>query len=75
MRGVEIVGTPLTAISKIVAAGQSSAIFNGFCGAESGYVAVSTVAPAVLLTEIELQRVQGLKERSTILSSPLSEKK
>jgi TldD protein len=75
VRGVEIVGTPLTAISKIVAAGQSSAIFNGFCGAESGYVAVSTVAPAVLLTEIELQRVQGLKERSTILSSPLSEKK
>jgi TldD protein len=72
VRGVEIVGTPLTAISKIIAAGDSPGIFNGYCGAESGYVPVSTIAPAVLLTELELQRTQSLKERSTLLPPPLS---
>ena len=52
VRGVEVVGTPLSAISKIVATGKTQGVFNGFCGAESGNVPVSTVAPATLLREI-----------------------
>jgi TldD protein len=44
VRGVEIVGTPLTSINKIVATGDHLGVFNGYCGAESGYVPVSTVA-------------------------------
>lgn len=76
VRGVELVGTPLTSINKIVAASAQPDIFNGYCGAESGYVPVSTVAPALLTTEIELQRKQQNKQRAPILPPPWkSEKK
>jgi len=70
IRGVEMVGTPLSSVNRIVAAGDRSEVFNGYCGAESGYVPVSTVAPAVLINEIELQRAQKGKERPPILESP-----
>ena len=45
-------------------------VFNGFCGAESGFVPVSTVAPAVLISEIELQRTRRAMERPPILPAP-----
>lgn len=70
VRGVEIVGTPLMSINKIVATGDEIGIFNGYCGAESGYVPVSTVAPASLISEIELQRTAKVNERSPMLPSP-----
>nr|WP_275899148.1 TldD/PmbA family protein [Pyxidicoccus caerfyrddinensis] len=70
VRGVEIVGTPLSAVNRILASGQKQGIFNGFCGAESGNVPVSTVAPAILLQEMELQRAMEGKDRPPILSSP-----
>jgi len=73
VRGVEVVGTPLSAVSKIVATGKTQGVFNGFCGAESGNVPVSTVAPPTLLREIELQRVVEGKDRPPILPSPASE--
>lgn len=70
VRGVEVVGTPLTSINKIVAASQETNVFNGYCGAESGYVPVSAIAPALLTTEIELQRTQQSEERPPILPAP-----
>lgn len=70
VRGAEMVGTPLVSINKIVAASKETGVFNGYCGAESGYVPVSTIAPALLTTEIELQRSQSQKERPPLLSSP-----
>ena len=73
VRGVEIVGTPLSAMNKILATGPKPGVFNGFCGAESGYVPVSTVAPATLLQEIELQRVMEGKDRTPILPAPAIE--
>jgi len=73
VRGVEVVGTPLSAVSKIMATGKTQGVFNGFCGAESGNVPVSTVAPATLLREIELQRVVEGKDRPPILPSPAAE--
>jgi len=73
VRGVEVVGTPLTAMSKIVATGRTQGVFNGFCGAESGNVPVSTVAPPTLLREIELQRVVEGRDRPPLLPSPASE--
>ena len=36
VRGVEMVGTPLTTVSRIVATSDTEGVFNGFCGAESG---------------------------------------
>jgi TldD protein len=70
VRGVEIVGTPLLSINKIIATGDESRVFNGYCGAESGYVPVSTVAPTVLVSEIELQRTRKDTGRPPVLSSP-----
>ena len=70
VRGAELVGTPLTSINKIVAAGDNRDVFNGYCGAESGYVPVSAVAPSLLTTEIELQRSQQSKERPPVMEAP-----
>lgn len=70
VRGVELVGTPLTSVNKVLATGDTPRVFNAFCGAESGYVPVSTVAPAALVGEIELQRVARAMERGPILPSP-----
>lgn len=72
VRGVEVVGTPLTSINKIIAASQETNVFNGYCGAESGYVPVSAIAPALLTTEIELQRTQQSEERPPLLPAPWS---
>lgn len=70
VRGVELVGTPLSTINRIVAMGDKAGVFNGFCGAESGYVPVSTVAPAVLVGEFELQRTRKNLGRPPLLPAP-----
>ncbi|MGI5864214.1 MAG: TldD/PmbA family protein [Myxococcales bacterium] len=70
VRGVEMVGTPLTTINKVIATGDEPGVFNGFCGAESGYVPVSAVVPAVLISELELQRSAQANERPPLLPSP-----
>jgi len=70
VRGVEIVGTPLSSINKIVATSDRYGVFNGYCGAESGPVPVSTVAPEMLFAEIELQRSQDTRERAPVLPAP-----
>ncbi|MFN2167132.1 MAG: TldD/PmbA family protein, partial [Anaerolineae bacterium] len=64
------VGTPLTSINKIIATSDRTAVFNGFCGAESGYVPVSASAPDVLLTEIELQRTMKKSAKPPVMESP-----
>src|SRR5260370_41927374 len=56
VRGVSIVGTPLAALNSILATGDRQDIFNGICGAESGSIPVSAVAPAMLVSQIETQR-------------------
>jgi predicted Zn-dependent protease len=70
VRGVEFVGTPIGSLNRIVAASDAEGVFNGFCGAESGYVPVSTVAPALLISEIELQRTRRAMERPPLLPAP-----
>ncbi len=55
IRGVNFVGTPLNAVRNIVAAGDRCAVDNAWCGAESGDVPVSTISPALVVSELELQ--------------------
>ena len=71
VRGVDLIGTPLTAFSKIVAAGDTPEVFNGFCGAESGYVPVAAVSPAILTTQIEVQKKAKSSDRPPILPPPI----
>jgi TldD protein len=55
IRGVDIVGTPLQALSNIIEVGDKLEVDNSYCGAESGSIPVSTISPAILLSHIELQ--------------------
>ena len=70
VRGVSIVGTPLAAMKRIVATGDKSEVFNGECGAESGTIPVSAVAPAMLLSEMETQKQTQGTARPPILPIP-----
>jgi predicted Zn-dependent protease len=70
VRGVSIVGTPLAAMKRILVTGDKSEVFNGVCGAESGMIPVSAVAPAMLLSELETQRQPQGTARPPILSIP-----
>jgi TldD protein len=73
VRGVSIVGTPQAALNRIVATGDKQDIFNGICGAESGQIPVSAVAPAMLVSEIETQRQsQGTARPPIVPPPPLS---
>jgi predicted Zn-dependent protease len=70
VRGVSIVGTPLAAMKRILATGDKSEVFNGECGAESGTVPVSAVAPAMLVSEMETQKQAQGSARPPILPIP-----
>jgi len=67
VRGVSIVGTPMAALGSILATGDKQEIFNGICGAESGSIPVSAVAPAMLVSQIETQRKAQGTTRPPIL--------
>jgi TldD protein len=70
VRGVDIVGTPLAAMEHILLTGEKTAVFNGICGAESGSVPVSAVAPAMLFSDIEVQKRAHSLNRPPILPPP-----
>lgn len=71
VRGVKLVGTPLVMLNRIVAAGDDPTLENGYqCGAESGWVPVSQIAPSLLVSEIELQRLPEDRSRPPILPPP-----
>ena len=70
VRGVDIVGTPLAALTKIVATGDTIEVFNGYCGAESGSVPVSAASPAILTSELEVQKKESSTDRPPILPPP-----
>ncbi|HWC73333.1 MAG TPA: metallopeptidase TldD-related protein [Gemmatimonadales bacterium] len=70
VRGVDLIGTPLTVFSKITAGDDQVAVFNGMCGAESGYVPVSAVSPGILISQIEIQKKPKSSERPPILPPP-----
>ena len=70
VRGVSIVGTPQAALNRIIATGDKRDIFNGECGAESGTIPVSAIAPAMLVSEIETQRQRQGISRPPILPPP-----
>lgn len=70
VRGVDIVGTPLLSLNNIILTGNKLQVFNGVCGAESGQVPVSASAPAMLFSEIEVQKKAKGAERPPILPPP-----
>lgn len=75
VRGTDIVGTPLASFAKILATSDKQEVFNGYCGAESGSVPVSAVAPAILVSEIEIEKKAKSNDRPPLLPEPTSMEK
>jgi predicted Zn-dependent protease len=72
VRGADMVGTPLSSFAKILATSDRQEVFNGYCGAESGSVPVSAVSPALLVSEIEIEKKQKSQDRPPLLAPPTS---
>lgn len=70
VRGVDIVGTPLLSLNTIMLTGDTLQVFNGICGAESGQIPVAAAAPAMLFSEIEVQKRAKGTQRPPILAPP-----
>ncbi len=70
VRGVDIVGAPLASFNRILLTGDTMQVFNGICGAESGSVPVSASAPAMLFSEMEVQKRKAARDRPPILPAP-----
>ncbi|HEX7670606.1 MAG TPA: metallopeptidase TldD-related protein [Polyangiaceae bacterium] len=70
VRGVDLEGTPLSALARIEAAANDFDVFNGVCGAESGWVPVSATSPSILLGQIEITRKEKSHDRPPLLPSP-----
>ena len=70
VRGVDLVGTPLAALSKIIAASDDYQTFNGYCGAESGFVPVSATSPSLLVQQIEVERRDKGSDKPPVLPAP-----
>ncbi len=70
VRGTDIVGTPLASFAKILATSDKTEVFNGYCGAESGNVPVSAVSPAILVSEIEIEKKAKSQDRPPLLPIP-----
>ena len=70
VRGVDLIGTPLSMFSNITAASNSVSTFTGVCGAESGWVPVSATSPMIFVTKIETQRRQKDNQKARVLPAP-----
>jgi predicted Zn-dependent protease len=70
VRGSDMVGTPLASFAKILATSDKPEVFNGYCGAESGNVPVSAVSPAILVSEIEIEKKEKSQDRPPLLAAP-----
>jgi predicted Zn-dependent protease len=70
LRGVDLVGTPLASLERIVCAADDDDVFNGTCGAESGWVPVSACSPSLLVATIEVERQSKGQDKPPLLSAP-----
>ena len=70
VRGADLEGTPVTALANIIAAGGEMEVFNGYCGAESGFIPVSGSSPSLLLSHLEVTRRAKGDQKPPILPPP-----
>ncbi len=70
VRGVALEGTPLSVLGNVLHAANDFAVFNGYCGAESGEVPASAVSPSLLLRQIELTRESTTGARPPLIPAP-----
>lgn len=72
VRGVDLIGTPLSTFANITMASKDYGVFNGVCGAESGGVPVSASSPSLLVSTIEVQKKKKSQAKPPLLASPVT---
>ncbi len=70
VRGADIAGTPLVSFGEIMAAANDEAVFNGYCGAESGWIPVSAISPSVLMHSLEIEKTAKSEDKPPLLPAP-----
>jgi predicted Zn-dependent protease len=75
LRGVDLIGTPLASLERIVCGADDDDTFNGTCGAESGWVPVSASSPSLLVDTIEVERQHKAQDKPPLLPPPATENK
>ncbi|MBO9595889.1 MAG: acyl-phosphate glycerol 3-phosphate acyltransferase [Niabella sp.] len=70
VRGVDLIGTPLSMFRRIIAADNTLETFNGMCGSTSGWVPVSASSPAIFVDVIETQKKSKSNDRLPVLPRP-----
>lgn len=70
VRSVRIIGTPMAALERIVETSDKVGVFNGSCGAESGWVSQANCAPSILIDGLEIERTHPGKNVKPILAPP-----
>lgn len=70
VRGVDLVGTPLSMFSFITAAGGTTDMFSGMCIAGSGEIPVTAISPMLFVSKIEFQRKKSQENDKAILPRP-----
>jgi predicted Zn-dependent protease len=70
VQGADLEGTPLTALGDIRAAADDLETFNGYCGAESGFLPVSASSPSLLVAHVELTKKAKGDEQPPVLPAP-----
>ncbi len=73
VRDLELIGTPLSALQKVVRFGGRPGMDHGYCWAESGSVPVAGISPAVLLSEVELQQASRTGFHEPLLPPPFAD--
>jgi TldD protein len=73
IRGVRVIGTPMAALQRIIETSDKTDVMNGYCGAESGWVAQANCAPSLLLDSLEIERETPDKGIARVLPPPPSE--
>jgi predicted Zn-dependent protease len=73
VRDLDLIGTPLSALQRIVAFGGEPELDQGFCHAESGSIPVSGIAPAILLGELEMQQRSSTGFHEPLLPPPFAD--
>jgi len=73
VRGLNLIGTPLQTFSRLLVTGDDDGVFNGTCGAESGWVPVSAVSPSLLFSEMETEKIQKSNARPPVLKPPYTD--
>jgi predicted Zn-dependent protease len=70
IRNARIIGTPMSALERIISTASHPEVYNGYCGASSGWVPQSNIAPSILIGSLEIERGPTPRDLPILLPAP-----